>query len=181
MQKDSMIEIVIDKETGESINKNDELKEILGLISEMNVQDLEPLIDEDANINLKNKKYHVLAKLRDIFQNYRLSGDTKLMVEIGSCLDKNCGLNCPIINMKGNVSNKNFAFKINKEEGVIKDIHSCFLFIDNNGSHVPTDGDLMMISLNNSIDMPNYEGIKRMCLQLQKVQYEKHKKNNSEV
>lgn len=122
----------------------DQLDEILALISEMNITDFEPHLDEDLNpADDKEGKYRTLAILRDLFEAFVSSGDSSVNVEQGSCAN-NCFKDCKVVNLQGNHSRKNFAFNLEKTEGTITQFHPCYGFKDKNNQPKLIDGDMMM-------------------------------------
>ncbi len=113
-------------------NKN-QLKEILELISEMNLIKLEPHIDPQVNKKLLKEKqpskYQLLAVLRDLFLEFKASGDTSIKIEQGKCYSGCYGDDCSVINLSGNNSGHNFAFVIEKSNDSMT-FHTCPFFMD---------------------------------------------------
>ena len=90
MKEIAELEIIsnIKRDTLNDSEKN-QLEEVIALFSEMNVTEIEPLLDEKINgdkVDQNNlSKYQVLAIIRDIFLDYKKSGDTSILIEIGKC------------------------------------------------------------------------------------------------
>ena len=145
---------IANKDT-DSINKNENLQELVSLIEEMNIVDFEPLLDEDLNHELDEsfpEKYHILAILRDLFIEHKTNGDTRLLIETGTC-GHDCDRKCPVINLQGNSSDKNFAFGLDKTDSNIVNFHTCFGFVDKNNSPKFIDGDMMINSFRKAAEI----------------------------
>ncbi|WP_442267491.1 hypothetical protein ACSIGC_07395 [Tenacibaculum sp. ZS6-P6] len=116
-----------------SESHQNQLEEILNLFKEMNASIIEPHIDEDLNEDYKNEdgeklgKYAALAILRDLFLDFKKSNDTAINLEVGKC-KTNCYPDCCVFNLSGNISKKNFAFVLDKQDGIIKTLHYCGMF-----------------------------------------------------
>lgn len=151
----------IDTKTLEESSKN-QLDEIFTLFSEMNVAGIEPLLEEKLNEDDKKpsehdknlNKYQVLTIIRDIFLEYKKSGDTSVIIETGKC-----GSNCypgSVFNLQGNISKKNFSFIINKTNGLIKEVHYCSLFSTNDNKRRKPDLEMYINTLKKQSE---FEGI----------------------
>lgn len=150
MKEIGELEIIsnIKRDTLNDSEKN-QLDEVIALFSEMNVTEIEPLLDEKINgdkVDQNNlSKYQVLAIIRDIFLDYKKSGDTSILIEIGKCKG-----NCypgSVFNLQGNNSKKNFSFIINKNNGLIKEIHYCSLFSTNDNQQRKPDTQMYINTL----------------------------------
>ena len=130
-----ILEVLLKDSKAESQEDKNQLEEILQLISEMNIVELEPHIDEDVNQKKEDVeqsgKYEILTVLRDLFVDFKNSGDTSVNLEMGSCYSE-CYENCNVINLCGSHSGKNFAFVIDKNDDKIMQFHTCPFFIDSN-------------------------------------------------
>ncbi|TCI84463.1 hypothetical protein [Tenacibaculum sp. M341] len=129
-----------------------QLEEILALFAEMNVTKIEPIIDENVNDKDSLGKYQTLAVLRDLFIDFKNSGDTKVSIEIGKC-NSNCYPDCAVFNLTGNTSNKNFAFVLDKENGIIKKLHYCGLFSTKDNIQKKPDVDMYINALKKEVEM----------------------------
>ena len=161
--------------------ENENFLEIMELISEMNVVGFEQKLDEDLNSKLSDLtpgKYQILAILRDLFIEYKSGGDTQLLVETGTC-GHSCDRKCPVINLQGNNSGKNFAFGIDKEDSNVINFHTCYGFVNKNKSPKYIDGEMMMNSFRKAAEMKGKdtsiydETMKKVLLSAVKVFHEK--------
>lgn len=180
MNNDVLLEIKKDLASLASEEEKENCQELIALIEEMNIIDFEPLLDEDLNSELGKKfpgKYTILAILRDLFIEFKNSGDTKLSIEAGTC-GHNCDTNCQIINLQGNNSGKNFAFGLDKSDSKIVNFHTCYGFADKNKTPKYIDGDMMMHSFRKDAEMKGKdtsrynERLKEMMMSAVKIFYD---------
>ncbi len=135
--------------------EGEDIQELISLIEEMNIVDFEPMLDENLNSEISESfpgKYQILAILRDLFEEYKAGGDSELQIELGTC-GHNCDRKCPVINLRGNNSGKNFAFGLDKMDSNVVNFHTCYGFVDNNKSPKFIDGDMMINSLKKGAEM----------------------------
>lgn len=148
---------IVNKET-ERVIPNDEqdgFQEVLSLIEEMNIVGFEPFLDEDLNDDIGESfpgKYHILAILRDLFIEFKEQGDTRLIIERGSC-GHQCDRTCPVFNLQGNSSGKNFAFGLDKMDDSVVNFHTCYGFVDKQKTPKIIDGDMMINSLRKASEL----------------------------
>ncbi len=148
MNKDLLVEVLkqddIDTKSPED---QEHLSLIMSLISEMNLVDFEPMLDEGLNSESSLNKYQTLAILRDLFIQFKEGGDTQILVELGTCGYYDCKRKTTIINLQGNNTGKNFAFALDKTETSIINFHTCYAFVDRNQAPKHVDGDMMMTAI----------------------------------
>lgn len=126
-----LIEVKVNTSENPDQASKDQLEEVMNLLKEMNLVEFEPLLDEKLNSDMHQDlylgKYRSLALLQELFLAYKDSGDTEIELEQGFCRFE-CHKNCSVVNLRGNNSGKNFAFVLEKEDGVISNFHNCSLY-----------------------------------------------------
>jgi len=127
----NLLELNVKTQKDQTTSEKDQLNEIMSLFSEMNIAEFEPFLDENLNSDRHQElyvgKYHSLAVLNLLFHGFKESGDTEIEIEQGGCRG-GCFKNCSVINLRGNNSKKNFAFVLEKENGLISNFHPCSLY-----------------------------------------------------
>ena len=129
-----------------------EVKNILNTIIEMDVVELEKHLDEEVKVQ-KHGKYFLLATLRDIFLRYKETGNSHIIVEQGRCRSGCYKKPSNIINIRGNSSDENFAFVIEKENGKIALIHFCPNFVNMHNINIPASFELRNIAYRKESEM----------------------------
>lgn len=128
---DNLLSLKLKTGVSQTQSEKDQIEEIIKLIAEMNLPDFEPLLDENLNKDRHEElylgKYRSLAILQELFYAFKESGDTEIEVEQGYCR-VGCFENCSVVNLVGNKSRKNFAFVLEKENGLISNFHHCSLY-----------------------------------------------------
>lgn len=128
---ENLIDVKLKKDKHQTQAEKIQIEELLELFAEMNIRDFESLLDEDLNSDRHQEiyfgKYRSLAILQELFSAFKETGDTIIKVEQGYCRGE-CFKNCSVVNLSGNKSEKNFAFVLEKEDGLISNFHHCSLY-----------------------------------------------------
>ena len=153
-----------------------EIMDLIEFIKNKDLDSINALLNEDLN-DSHYGKYKVLAILRDLFNNYEEFGDTELIIELGKCRSECYNNTCKVFSIRGNHSNRNFSFVIEKEDESISGIHLCLGFIDQKNEHRLMDDDLFYeaskkeVQMTNRNDYSNWDDVqmKRIYLKVKRM------------
>ena len=119
-------------------------KDFIDQVKVLGLMEIEPLLEEDVKIVGRLEKYEFLALLRDLFNEFKKLGDTRILVSEGTC--GICGaykVNTPyssirgirkVLQLKGNNSGEAAYFAIQSKENESLMFKFCNGFIDKDGS-----------------------------------------------
>lgn len=124
MNKASSISFRINRTTENSNEPADWVKRFNTAICNLDILSIETLLNDDIIIN-DQTKWEFLTTVRDRLAYIRKKGNKHIYVQRETC--KVCKYGCPVFLFKGKPDTWWIAFRIEHENGALKDITICNL------------------------------------------------------
>jgi hypothetical protein len=125
-------------------------KKFIDRVKTLGINEIEPLLEEDVKVIGRLEKWGFLALLRYLFIEFKKLGDTKIVINEGTC--GLCGAYVSklayssiksvrkVIQMRGNNSNETFHFALLSQPHETLNVRICDGFIDRSGTKVTNFG-----------------------------------------
>jgi hypothetical protein len=131
-------------------------KNFIDRVKILGINEIEPLLEEDVKVIRRLEKWGFLALLRDLFNEFKKLGDTKIIVREGTC--GICGAYVvkssyssikpvrKVIEMRGNNSKETFHFALLSQPQEALNVRICDGFIDKSGNRIDSFSTQSMLS-----------------------------------